>query len=335
MSDDNFYDFDSFLNFGNKHGAKTDSAGIEDKPKPQIDDNFSPNTKSVPQSVSFNARRQSSYTVRKKNPEPVALRSRQKQMRPIRNRVSEIELPEISTDTTLKSVDWTEGSPFSKFDSFLDDRNSINSDWYPWTNRNYKDTGSQPMKGAAGQSSDRPNSKGGKSRKATSKTPKPKSKSSSQKKLNLNSLDKAAVREICQSTRMRHVKNLCREYSLALPTKTTVAPAKKKWPTKKRKRTKKPKPVSQRKTETLKQHKPDEAKVNGPLFFKPNSFQRRRTQHSFFDSLTSLIWPPADLFRPPITLTPAKKTVSGRRSDQTISSRKGWLGRVFKSYGFV
>ena len=323
MSDDNLYDFDSFLNFGNKHGAKTDSAGIEDKPKPQTDDNFSPNTKSVPQAPSFNARRQT-------------LRSRQKQMRPIKNRVSEIELPEISTDTTLKSVDWSVGSPFSRFDSFLDDRNSINSDWYPWTKRNFEDTGSQSMKGAAGQSFVRPNSKGGKSRKDTSKTPKPKSKSSTQKKLNLNNLDKAAVREICQSTRMRHVKNLCREYSLALPTKTTLAPAKKKWPTKKRKRTKKPKPVSQRKTETLKQqHNPDEAKVRGPLFFKPNSFQKRRTQHSIFDSITSLIWPPADLFRPPITLISSRKPLSGRRSDQTISSRKGWLGRVFNSYGFV
>ena len=263
----------------------------------------------------------------------MTLRSRQKQKKPIKNRVSEIELPEISTDTTLKSVDWAMGSPFSKFDSFLDDRNSINSDWYPWKKNHSKDTRSQPKKPASGFMQS--NSKGGKSRKTTpasSKLKTLKKKSSHPKKLNLNNLDKATVREICQSTRMRHVKNLCIEYSLALPTKTTtVLPTPKiKWP-KKRKRTRKPKPVSQRKS-ALKQYNPDKLKAKEPLFFKPNSFQRRRTQHSLFDSLSSLLWPPADLFRTPVTL---KKPSSGRRSDQTLSSRRGWLGSVLNSYGFV
>ena len=331
-SDDNFYDFDSFLNFGNKHGAKTDSAGSEDRPKPQTDDNFSPNL----QPLQTNWRQAS--TVRKNIPKPVTLRSRQKQKKPIRNRVSEIELPEISTDTTLKSVDWAMGSPFSKFDSFLDDRNSINSDWYPWKENHSKDARSQPNKPASGQSFIQTNSNGGKSRKTTpasSNVKTPKKKTTPPKKLNLNNLDKATVREICQSTRMRHVKNLCIEYSLALPTKaTTVLPIRKtKWP-KKRKRTRKPKPVSQRKS-ALKQYKPDKLKAKEPLFFKPNSFQKRRTQHSLFDSISSLLWPPADLFRTPVTLTSSKNPSSGRRSDQTLSSRKGWLGSVLNSYGFV
>ena len=294
------------------------------------------NTQSLPitpQAASSKSWRKTS-TARKNIPRPKkTLKSRQRQTRPIKNRVSEIELPEISTDTTLKSVDWSMGSPFDKFDSFLDDRNSINSDWYPWKERNFEDTRSKPIE-AAGQIFIQSKSKGGKSRKTTSASPTVKTskkpKSSPPKKLNINNLDKATVREICQSTRMRHVKNLCIEYSL---TKTTTVVPAIKWP-QKRKRTRKPKPVSQRKIAS-KQHKPDKIKAKEPLFFKPNSFQRRRTQHSLFDSLSSLIWPPADLFRSPVTLTSSMKPLSGRRSDQTLSSRRGWLGSVLNSYGFV
>ena len=347
MSDDNFYDFDSFLNFGNKHSVKTDNPGIEDRPKPQIDDNHSPNTQSLPHSHSINTWRQSS-TVRKSKPRTTPLRSMQNQKHN-RNRVSEIELPEISTDTNLKSVDWASGSPFDKFDSFLNDRNSINSDWYPWTEESFGDTTSKQK--SSDQSFVRSNKLRGKSRKTVStsttvKTQKPKP----QKKLNLNQLDKATVREICQTTRMRHVKNLCKEYSLALPKKSaTVIPARK-WPVKKKRTrrpkpeprqhtssTSSPKPVSQRKT-GAKLHETN-SKKKGPLFFKPNSFQRRKTQHSLLDSLTSLIWPPANLFRTPpqplASSSSSKNPLSGRRSDMILSSRKGWLADVLNNYGFV
>ena len=245
--------------------------------------------------------------------------------------------PTASTVTQLKSADWAV-TPFERFDSFLDTRKSVKDEWYPW--------GSGASSDSAGHTvADHltpPNPRGSSRRNySNDKTVTKKYDNTTAKPiLNLNNLDKTAVREICETTRMKDVKYLCKQYSLNSKSNKKVQRLKR-LKTKKLKTQKKPLKILPKKdTAKFKQIKRKRQHSSGTrrhLYFEADSFRPRRSEASLLDSLTSLLWP-GSLVRAPVTLTAAsevKQPSPGRRSGHSLAPARGWLQGVLATYSLV
>ena len=147
--------------------------------------------------------------------------------------------------------------------------------------------------------------------------------------VNLSNLDKATVKSICKTTKLRDVRNLCETYALKV---TTTAPKTKKLGFKRR---------------TKKKHAPKEkvkqskrkSRPNQHLFFKPNSFRRRKSEVSIFDNIKNLLWPfnINNIFKSSQGSSNAESQFMSRMDTRSFpsSKRRGWLEDAVKRYGFV
>ena len=264
---------------------------------------------------------------------PVATTPRARSRTP---RPSSTPAPTPSTVHHLKSADWSV-TPFERFDSFLDTRKSVKDEWYPWGSGASSDSDGHTVSDHLTP----PNARGSSRRNySNDKTSTKKYDNTTVKPiLNLNNLDKTAVREICQTTRMKDVKYLCKQYSLN--SKSKKVQRLKRLKTKKLKTQKKPPKILPKKdTSKIKQIKRKRQHSLGArrhLYFEADSFRPRRSEVSLLDSLTSLLWP-GSLVRAPVTLTAAsevKQPSPGRRSGHSLAPARGWLQGVLDTYSLV
>ena len=284
MSSGDFEDFDKYFNFGNKFSASTyppigqttrtativkptkpwkQTYNSANRPRKQLDRN------------SENSEKQ------EENKKFVQTKSDDSQ-----RFLTEVEKNKPKEEETRGEKDggagnvWA-GEGFDDFSTFLDKSELSVSDWYPWENKDQKKNKMEPIEIIYERK---------RKTKPTKNTLKP---STPPKTLNLNSLDKARVYQICKNTKSRDVTNLCKEYSLnntrevkrkALEQKKTAKKEKKRL--RKRKKAKRP------------QKKVDKSTTRKHLFFESGlSFRRRQSERSrsLLETLTSqmtrLLWP--------------------------------------------
>ena len=265
--DASFYDFDSFLNFGNKFPSK-------DHDKQDVQTFHGKLSPDQSENVHLSKRRKIHHSVAStRRPTKPTTTSR-------RTTPRKVILPKVSmTSEEVKDSEW------NQFESYLDlehDQKSINAGWYPW---NSGKTNTEV-----------------KTKHFVSSTRKPARK----KMIDLSGMDKVMVKEICSTTRLSDVRSMCREYFVKKINKTKTKGRQD------RKRFRK------KITSTTTTEKP---KYTGHLFFEPNSFRRRKSQLSIFDSLKSLILSPTTLLKQ-----------RHRSVNRRTSSEKGWLHDAVRNY---
>ena len=280
ISSGDFKDFDKYFNFGNKFSASTypptvlptRSAAIVKPTKPW--------------KQTYNSDNRPRKQLDRNSENSQAEKQHYKKIVQTKADDSQRLLPEVEKnppkqEDTRGQKDGAEniwsGEVFDDFSTFLDKSELSVTDWYPWENKDQKKNKMEPIEIIYDRK---------RKIKPTKNTLTP---SNLGKTLNLNSLDKATVYQICKKTKSRDVTNLCKEYSLnnAREVKSKIKPAmKKKKPLRKRKKAKRP------------QKKADKTKTRKHLFFESGlSFRRRKSERSrsLLETLTSqmtrLLWP--------------------------------------------
>ena len=292
MSTGDFKDFDKYFNFGNKFSASTyppiaqttrtativkptkpwkQTYTSANKPRKQLDRNSENNSEKHEEKQHYKNKK---FVQTKSDDSQRFLTENQQKQEDTRGH-------EDGADTV-----WT-GEAFDDFSTFLDKSELSVSDWYPWENKDQKKNKMEPIE-------------------IKRKTKPAKKPSNPPKTLNLSSLDKAKVYQICKNTKSRDVTNLCKEYSLNNTREVMRKALKQRKPAMKEK-----KRLRKRKKAKRPQKKIDKkSKPRKHLFFESGlSFRRRKSERSrsllekLTSQMTQLIWP----------------TRSGRRYDEKIA----------------
>ena len=284
MSSGDFKDFDKYFNFGNKFSASTSTY----PPTVQPTRTATIVKPSKPWKTTYNSdnRPRKQLDRNSENSEnPVEKHQQQhKKIVHIKSDDSQSFPPEVEKthpkqegghkDGTDKI--WT-GEAFNDFSTFLDKSELSVSDWYPWENKDQKKNKMEPIEIIYEK----------KRKTKPTKNIKP------PKTLNLNSMDKARVYQICKNTKSRDVTNLCKEYSLNNTREVMRKALKQRKPVKKEKKL-----LRKRKKTKRPEKKMDKKKPKKHLFFESGlSFRRRKSEKSksLLEKLTSqmtrLLWP--------------------------------------------
>ena len=300
FSGENFYDFDSFLNFGNKF---------------DVDVRVTKSTTSRPRLLPTASEMSLSVSSRRSTTK-----------RPIIERTNTIKTNNFVgsrkrgnvSGQKIDSSKWNDS--FESFNSYLDidGPRAVNDDWYPWRDQN-----SENKEEIKKSSMNHENFN-----KIEKEVLKTKLWPSKDLPVNLSNLDKATVKSICKTTKLRDVRNLCETYALKDP---KAVPKTKKPSFKKRI---KKKPVK-KKEKTHSKRKP---RPNQHLFFKPNSFRRRKSEVSLFDSIKNLLWPfNMNIFKTSQQTDNSENQFMDRMDTRSFpsSKRRGWLEDALKRYGYV
>ena len=208
------------------------------------------------------------------------------------------------------------GEGFDDFSTFLDKSELSVSDWYPWENKDQKKNKMEPIEIIHEKQ---------RKTKPTKNTLKP---SNPPKTLNLNSLDKARVYQICKNTKSRDVTNLCKEYSLNNTREVMRKAVKQRKPGMKEK-----KRLRKRKKAKRPEKKIDKSKPRKHLFFESGlSFRRRKSERSrsLLEKLTSemtrLLWPARSARRY------EEKSYQPVKQKGSSKPRRDWLLEAAKTY---
>ena len=324
MSSGDFKDFDKYFNFGNKFSASTSTY----PPTVQPTRTATIVKPSKPWKTTYNSdnRPRKQLDRNSGNSEkPVEKHQQQhKKIVHIKSDDSQRFPPEVEKthpkqegghkDGTDKI--WT-GEAFNDFSTFLDKSELSVSDWYPWENKDQKKNKMEPIEIIYEK----------KRKTKPTKNIKP------PKTLNLNSMDKAKVYQICKNTKSRDVTNLCKEYSLNNTREVTRKALNQRKPAVEEK-----KRLRKRKKAKRPQKKMDKSKTRKHLFFESGlSFRRRKSERSrsLLETLTSqmsqLIWPVRSGRR--YDYNNAKNVHQpGRKHKGNSNPRRDWLVEAAKSY---
>ena len=292
MSSGDFKDFDKYFNFGNKFSASTyppigQTTRTATIVKP---------TKPWKQTYNSANRPRKQLDRNSENSEKQEEKQHYKNKKFVQTKSEEeTRGHEDGADTV-----WT-GEAFDDFSTFLDKSELSVSDWYPWENKDQKKNKMEPIE-------------------IKRKTKPAKKPSNPPKTLNLSSLDKAKVYQICKNTKSRDVTNLCKEYSLNNTREVTRKAVKQRKPGMKEK-----KRLRKRKKAKRPEKKIDKSKPRKHLFFESGlSFRRRKSERSrsLLDRLTSqmtrLLWPTRSARRY------EEKSYQGTKQKGNSAPRRDW-----------
>ena len=329
MSSGDFKDFDKYFNFGNKFSAstyppigqttRTVTTVKPTKPWKQTYNSANRPRKQLDRNSENSDKQEEKQHYRNKKFVKTKSDDSQRFLTEVEKNKPKEEEMRGEKDGGAGNV-WA-GEGFDDFSTFLDKSELSVSDWYPWENKDQKKNKMEPIEIIYEKK---------RKTKPTKNTLKP---SNPPKTLNLNSLDKAKVYQICKNTKSRDVTNLCKEYSLNNTREVTRKALNQRKPAVEEK-----KRLRKRKKAKRPQKKMDKSKTRKHLFFESGlSFRRRKSERSrsLLETLTSqmsqLIWPVRSGRR--YDHNNAKNVHQpGRKHKGNSNPRRDWLVEAAKSY---